>query len=306
MPLPFRSIENGVTMCALVPIADGGGQRLAGQHVGAVELAGDDAVEQHLPVGLRLERDVEPFVLEEALLVGDGERRHVGELDEAELELVLLDVEHAGPRRQRTGEPAGKGGGHRHGAEHEAAAPDHELGFSGLRLSRLRRHGWKQKSRQLDLQDWSSSCTRIGGFAWGARHWTRDILFTRNRNLSCRRRASSPAQDKATSFQWLVRTAWNRCGGRRGDRLGHSRSWLPNHCAVHFRQQRLSRAPAPSANAHRRRAGRDRKSARRRSRPARASACRCVVPTGVGTVQRALDLGVGARHRHAERLRAAR
>ena len=42
------------------------------------------------------ERDVEPFVLEEALLVGDGERRHVGELDEAELQLVLLERQHLG------------------------------------------------------------------------------------------------------------------------------------------------------------------------------------------------------------------
>ncbi len=76
--------------------ADGGGERLAGQHVGAIELAGDDAVEQHLPVGLRLERDVEPFVLEVALLVGDGERRHIGELDEAEVQLVLFKLEHLG------------------------------------------------------------------------------------------------------------------------------------------------------------------------------------------------------------------
>ncbi len=72
-------------------VADGGGERLAGEHVGAVEFTGDHPVEQHLPVGLRLEGDVEAFVFEEAFLVGDRERRHVGQLDEAELELILLE-----------------------------------------------------------------------------------------------------------------------------------------------------------------------------------------------------------------------
>ena len=97
MPLPLRSIEKGVTMCGLGAEADRGGERLAGEHVGAVEFAGDDAVEQHLPVRLRFERDVEAFVLEVAELLGDGERRHVGELDEAELELVLLGHQRLGP-----------------------------------------------------------------------------------------------------------------------------------------------------------------------------------------------------------------
>ena len=73
--------------------ADGRAERLAGEHVRAVEFAGDDAIENHFPVRLRLERDVQPFVFEEALLVRDGERRHVGELDEAELELLLLELE---------------------------------------------------------------------------------------------------------------------------------------------------------------------------------------------------------------------
>ena len=86
--------------------ADGGAERLAGQHVRAVELAGDHAVEQHLPVGLRFERDVEAFLLEEALLLGDGERRHVGELDEAELQLLLLDRQR---RRVRRTESAPEG-----------------------------------------------------------------------------------------------------------------------------------------------------------------------------------------------------
>ncbi len=60
----------------------------------------DHAIEQDLPVGLRLERDVELLLLEEAELLRDHERRAVGELDEAELELVLL---------RRRGRCAGRG-----------------------------------------------------------------------------------------------------------------------------------------------------------------------------------------------------
>ena len=90
MALPFRSMLNAVTMSALVPMPMVAPSGWPGQHVRAVELAGDDAVEHDLPVGLRLERDVQAFVLEEALFIGDGERRHVGQLDEAELELLLL------------------------------------------------------------------------------------------------------------------------------------------------------------------------------------------------------------------------
>ena len=82
--------------------ADRRAERLARQHVRAVELARDHAVEQHLPVRLRLERDVQAFVLEVAELVRDRERRHVGELDEAELELVLLERERLG---RALGEP---------------------------------------------------------------------------------------------------------------------------------------------------------------------------------------------------------
>ena len=70
--------------------ADGGAQRLAGEHVRAIELAVDHAVEQHLPVGLRFESDVEPFVLEEAFFVGHHQRRAIGQLDEAELQRFLL------------------------------------------------------------------------------------------------------------------------------------------------------------------------------------------------------------------------
>ena len=89
--------------------------RAVGQHVRAVEFAGDHPVEQDLPVRLRLQRDIEALVIEEALLGGDGQRRHVGELYEAELQLVLFDIQHSGDgtaRRQqhrcdrRRGDPA--------------------------------------------------------------------------------------------------------------------------------------------------------------------------------------------------------
>ncbi len=87
-------------------VADRGGQRLPGEHVGAVELSVDHPVEQHLPVGLRLERDEQPLLEEVALLVGHRERRHVGQLDEAEGQLVLFQIEHLrsarrGERRRR-------------------------------------------------------------------------------------------------------------------------------------------------------------------------------------------------------------
>ena len=88
--LPLRSMLNAGDDVGLRADADRRAERLAREHVRAVELAGDHAIENDLPVGLRLERDVQAFVLEEALLVRDGERRHVGELDEAELELLFL------------------------------------------------------------------------------------------------------------------------------------------------------------------------------------------------------------------------
>ena len=56
MPLPFRSMLNAVTMSALRAEADGRAERLAGEHVRAVELAVDHPIEQDLPVGLGLER----------------------------------------------------------------------------------------------------------------------------------------------------------------------------------------------------------------------------------------------------------
>ena len=71
--------------------ADGGCERLTGEHVRAVKLAANHTVEQHFPVGLRLQRHVEAFFGEVAFLFGDRERRHVGEFDEAELQIGLFD-----------------------------------------------------------------------------------------------------------------------------------------------------------------------------------------------------------------------
>jgi hypothetical protein len=63
---------------------------LPGEHVRAVEFTVDHAIENDFPVGLWLERDIQPFVFEVALFIRDGERRHVGEFDEPEFELFFL------------------------------------------------------------------------------------------------------------------------------------------------------------------------------------------------------------------------
>src|SRR5690606_3370302 len=89
---------------------------LAREHVRAVELAGDNAIEQHLPVGLRLERYEEPFVLEVTELVRNRERRHVRELDESELELVPLERRLRSVRRRACA--------HRH-RRHERSSESH-------------------------------------------------------------------------------------------------------------------------------------------------------------------------------------
>src|SRR5439155_21747837 len=105
--------------------ANGGSERLARQHVRAVELAIDHSVEQSLPVGLRLERHNESFVLEEALHIGDRQRSHVAKLDEAELEVRLLDarlrLDQRSPERrhqQRGRERCGKAAGTSEGDPH--------------------------------------------------------------------------------------------------------------------------------------------------------------------------------------------
>ena len=73
--------------------ADRCGERLACEHMRAVELAVDHTVEQHFPVGLGFERHEQAFVEEVALLVGNREGGHVGELNEAEGQLVFLELE---------------------------------------------------------------------------------------------------------------------------------------------------------------------------------------------------------------------
>ena len=58
----------------------------------AVQLAINDAIEQHLPVGLRFQADIQPFVLEITLLVGNRQRRHIGEFDKAEFKVFFFKL----------------------------------------------------------------------------------------------------------------------------------------------------------------------------------------------------------------------
>ena len=80
---------------SLGAVADGGGERLAGEHMGAVEPPEITRSSSTFQLAWARE-DVKPLLLEEALLIGDGERRHVGELDEAEVEIILFDGQHVG------------------------------------------------------------------------------------------------------------------------------------------------------------------------------------------------------------------
>jgi hypothetical protein len=82
-----------VTICASVP------KPMAGQHVGTVQLAGDGAIKQYLPVGLSFQSDVQAFVLEEAFFLGDGQRHHIRQLDKAELQLFLFREANLGCRQ---------------------------------------------------------------------------------------------------------------------------------------------------------------------------------------------------------------
>ena len=118
--------------------ADRGAERLPGQHMGTVELAGDHAIEQHFPVGLRLERHKQSLVLEITVLVGDRERRHVGQLDEPKLQLVLLDGQHLGPGAANEGRTdcraRGQGcGGHQEPAPGQGSEIEVLLGSLGHR-----------------------------------------------------------------------------------------------------------------------------------------------------------------------------
>ena len=132
--------------------ADGRAQRLTGQHVRAVEFAADHAVEEHLPVRLRFERDVQALVLEVAFLIGNGQRRHVGELDEAELDLLLLELQRLRQRRR---------GRQQHG-RHDHRYARHPTALDHFRLS-------KKKAADIRCQSWGGgwTVTTVGGVAVG-------------------------------------------------------------------------------------------------------------------------------------------
>src|SRR5438876_10513342 len=98
----------------------------------AVELAIAHPIEQRLPVGLGLERHNESFVLEEALLIGDRQRSHVGELDEAELEVRLLNTE-----RLRLDRRGPEGRYEQCGREHCGASEGYPHGRSFRRFQTL-------------------------------------------------------------------------------------------------------------------------------------------------------------------------
>jgi hypothetical protein len=69
------------------------------QHMRAVKLAVDHAIEQDFPVRLRLERHEQTLVEEASLFICDREQGHVCELDETEGQLVLLERKHLCKRR---------------------------------------------------------------------------------------------------------------------------------------------------------------------------------------------------------------
>ncbi len=197
--LPFRSMLNEVTISAFVPKPTAAPQRLSGQHVRAIQLAGDDAIQNDLPVRLRLERYIQPFILEEAFLVSDGERRHVGELDEADLQLLLLQLE----LRGRDVSGAQRSGGHHAGSKHRfqhgpahfrkmqaKKTPPTSLHAGGMHWSRRRclaspllgrPDGWDDESLPLLL--------RVATDRASATH-ARDIFRDKNNDL---RRASKQA-----------------------------------------------------------------------------------------------------------------
>ena len=70
------------------PETDGRGQRLACQHMRAVQVAVDHTVQQHLPVGLRFQCDEQALILEIAALICDGQGGHIGQFDETECQIL--------------------------------------------------------------------------------------------------------------------------------------------------------------------------------------------------------------------------
>ena len=67
-------------------------QRLTGQHMRTVEFAINDTIQQHLPVGLRLQCDIQTLVLEITFLVGNRQWRHVCQFDKSEFQFLLLQL----------------------------------------------------------------------------------------------------------------------------------------------------------------------------------------------------------------------
>ncbi len=105
----------------LSAIADGGAQRLARKHVGAVQLTGDDPIQQNFPVGLGFQFDEQPFVHKEALLPGHRQGRHVGQFDEAEFQVWFFRGPDFGLGVGRAGQQ-----GHRHcRAHHDGQVSGH-------------------------------------------------------------------------------------------------------------------------------------------------------------------------------------
>ena len=76
----------------------------------AVQLAVDNAIEQHLPVGLRFQADIQPFVLEITLLVGNRQGRHISEFDKAEFKVFFFKLGN-GLKRDRA-QAQDQGGGY--------------------------------------------------------------------------------------------------------------------------------------------------------------------------------------------------
>ena len=71
-------------------VADSGPQWLARQHVGAIQGAGHDAVQQDFPVGLGFQFHKQALIQEKTLFPGNGQWRHIGQFDEAEFQVWLF------------------------------------------------------------------------------------------------------------------------------------------------------------------------------------------------------------------------
>ena len=72
-------------------VADGRGQWLSGEHMRAVQLTTNHPVQQHFPVRLRFQSDIQTFFGEKPLFLGNRQRGHIGELDEPEFQGRLFN-----------------------------------------------------------------------------------------------------------------------------------------------------------------------------------------------------------------------